>query len=187
MKSFAVVLSVLALGYSVLSSAAPRSVVRTQSDISFSVTQMGVAVQGKFTQFDAVIDLDTAKPQNTRAEVTVDIASLTTGNSEADAVALDKPWLDKLGFPKAVFRSTSVKPTGADSYEVGGTLTIRGKSRELTVPIRTANQPDGSTRVTGQLKIRRTDFGIGGGEWNEDDIVANEVPVTFRLLLAPAK
>ena len=40
--------------------------------------------------------------------------------------------------------------------------------------------------ASGAFSIKRTDFSIGGGEWNEGDLVADEVPVTFRLLLGPA-
>ncbi len=164
--------------------AAPRALVPAKSEITFSVKQMGVEVSGKFQRFDARVELDDAKPESATAEVTVDIASLTTGDGDADAIALDKPWLDKAGFPKATFKSSSVKQTAPGRYDVTGTLDIRGKSREITVPLTTAAQADGATLASGEFRIRRADFGIGGGEWNEGDLVANEVPVKFKLWLA---
>jgi len=167
--------------------AEPRPLIAAKSRIDFSVKQMGVAVSGQFRKFDANIDLDTAKPENSKAEVSVDIGSLYTGDQDADAIALDKPWLNKIDFPKATFKSTSVKGLAPNRYEVKGTLTIRGKSREIIVPLTTEAQADGTLKATGSFSIQRADFAIGGGEWNEGDLVANEVPVKFSLLLGAAK
>lgn len=184
MKLFtAVLLSLAALS----AQAAPRTVDTARSDISFSVKQMGVAVDGRFKRFDAQVSFDPAKPETSSAALTVDIASIDAGSEEADSTAVERAWLDKAGFPKATFKSSSVRAIGPGKYEAKGLLTIKGKPREITVPFRAADQASGATLLSGQFAIRRTDFGIGGGEWNEGDLVANEVPVQFQLLLAPAK
>lgn len=164
--------------------AAPRTLVAEKSDISFAVKQMGVEVSGRFQRFDAQIDLDSADLTASSAIVTVDISSLTTGDADADEIALDKPWLDSAAFPKATFTSSAVRRAGAKRFEATGTLAIRGKPREITVPFETTVQADGSMLVTGGFSVRRSDFGIGGGEWNEGDLVANDVPVRFSLQLA---
>lgn len=167
--------------------AAERTVDKAGSEIAFSVKQMGVTVGGNFSRFDAKIDLDSDKPEQSRAEISVDVTSLTTGDADSDAVALDKPWLNKLDFPKAMFKSTAVRALGPNRYEAKGMLTIRGKPREVTVPFTAQDQAGGATLLSGQFTLRRADFGIGGGEWNEGDLVANEVPVRFKLKLAPAR
>jgi len=91
------------------------------------------------------------------------------------------------GSTRLLFKSDFQKQwstrVGGDRYEVKGALSIKGKPRELTVPFTLKNLPDGSSVASGDFSIRRTDFGIGGGEWNEGDLVANEVPVHFRLTL----
>ncbi len=175
--------AVLLLAFTATTWAAERPVNYAKSEIGFSVKQMGVAVSGRFTRFTAKIDLDPAKPEKSSAEVTVDVGSIDTGSEEGDDTARDKAWLDVSGFPKATFKSTSVRATAPDRYEVKGSLSIRGKPREITVPLTLKNQPDGSAIASGEFQIRRTDFGVGGGEWNKDDLVANEVPVHFRLTL----
>lgn len=167
--------------------AASRTLIAKDSEIAFSVKQMGVPVSGTFKRFEASIDLDSAQPTASRAELTVDIASLDTGDDDADAVALDKPWLDKLGFPKATFKSSAVRALGPNRYEATGQLAIRGKSREITVPFETQDEKDGSTWVRGSFTIKRVDYGIGGGEWNQGDLVAPDVPVKFKLKLAPVR
>ncbi len=163
--------------------AAPRVVDVASSEIGFKVTQMGVEVSGRFTRFDGAVELDPAKPDAASARINVDIASLSTGDTDADAVALEEAWLNQAVFPKASFESSKLKLLGGNRYEASGTLTIRGKARPLTVPLTIDKARDGSLNVTGTLKINRSDFAVGGGEWNDDDLVANSVPVNFRLHL----
>lgn len=169
-----------------VSQAAALPLIAAKSRIEFSIKEMGVTVSGQFSRFDAVVDLDPAKPEALSAKISVDIASLTTGDSDADAIAVDKPWLNKAAFPKARFTSSAVRRVAAGRYEVQGMLTIRGKTREITVPLATITQGDGTMLATGSFSLQRSDFDIGGGEWNEGDVVANDVAVTFRLTLGTA-
>lgn len=164
--------------------AVERPLIPGKSEIGFTITQMGVGVSGNFRRFTARVNLDPARPERGSAEIEVDIASISTGEPDADTEALAKPWLDAAGFPKATFKSNAVRALGGERYEVKGVLCLKGKPRELTVPFTLKRQPDGTSVVSGEFKLRRTDFGIGGGEWNKDDLVANEVPVRFRLTLA---
>lgn len=177
------VLLILAMLLTSAAQAAPRALMAAQSKIEFGVKQMGVTISGEFRQFDAQVEFDAARPAATRATVVVQIASLTTGDDETDETAVGQAWLDKLHFPQARFTSTAVKALGGERYEATGTLSIRGQSRTIVVPLSMHEQKDGTLLASGGLTIRRADFGIGGGEWNEGDIVAKEVPVTFHLLL----
>ncbi|WP_169577665.1 YceI family protein [Sinimarinibacterium sp. CAU 1509] len=177
-------LPLLVFGHGV--EAAPRVVDSGASQISFSVKQMGVAVDGRFTRYSASIDLDTEHPEQSKARIEVDISSLDTGTPEADAIAIDTPWLNANAFPKAVFESTAVRSLGPNRYQAEGQLTIRGSTRAISVPFTTTALPDGRLRAQGEFTLNRTDFGIGGGEWNQGDLVADAVPVRFNLVLSPA-
>lgn len=163
-----------------MAAAAERALVPAQSEITFSVKQMGVAVSGAFRRYTARIDLDEKQLEKSSAQIEIDTASLSTGDDEADGVARDKAWLDTAGFPKAAFRSSSVRALGGGRYEARGALTIKGKSRELNVPFTLKNSV-----ASGEFVLKRVEFGIGGGEWNEGDLVAPDVAVRFRLQLAP--
>src|SRR3546814_17051885 len=120
------------------------------------------------------------KPETSSAKISGDIASLTTGDNDADAIAVDKPWLDKATFPQALFTSSAVKRVGPDRYDVKGALTIRGKTRAITVPLTTAAHSNGSVLATGSFRLQRSDFGIGGGERSEESRVGEEGVRTGR-------
>ncbi len=176
---------VLALGaHGVAAGAEARELLRTNSEIAFSVEQMGVAIRGRFTRFDARITFDPAQPAAATAQISVDIASLSTGDAEVDDVALDMPWLNRAMFPRATFVSHAVRALGDARYAADGALTIRGRTRPLSFTFAVDAQPGAALLLSGAFQLRRTDFGIGGGEWNQDELIADEVPVTFRLWLA---
>jgi len=70
--------------------------------------------------------------------------------------------------PTITFKSTRITPKGKDSYDVTGTLTIRGVSKEVTLPVSFLGfmkDPRGSERAGFEtaLTLNRKDFGI---VWN---------------------
>ena len=60
-------------------------IIPATSSVTFRYSQMGVAMDGRFRKFSAEVRLDPAKPQDTQARVLIDLASIDTGSSEADA------------------------------------------------------------------------------------------------------
>ncbi len=165
--------------------AMPRTLLPAESRIEFVVKEMGVPVQGAFARFDSAIDIDPANLGASSARLKIDIGSLTTGADEADAIAVNAEWLDKQHAPFAIYRTTAIRALGGGRYEAHGLLNLRNRERDLVVLFTSADQAGGKTLITGDFVIRRTEFAIGGGEWNEGGIVAEEIPVKVRLMLAP--
>jgi polyisoprenoid-binding protein YceI len=174
------------LTFSFAAVASPRSLVANESQIDFTVKEMGVPVAGKFTKFDAAVDIDMTKPERSSASIRIDVGSLSTGNDEADAIATGADWLDKDHSQYATFRSTAIRSLGDQTYEARGTLTLRGKARDILIRFKGADQGDGRTIITSKFDIQRSEFGIGAGVWNQGGVVAETIPVTVRLLMAPA-
>lgn len=178
--------SLLALALALPSQAAEFDRVLTdQSRIGFEFRQMGVPVSGGFRTFAAQVVFDPAKPGASRASVEIDLASIDAGGQEADDEVKSKNWLHVQQFPKATFVSSSVKALGGDRYQLAGKLTIKGKTRDVAVPI--TFKPDGANGLLdGSFTLKRLDYGVGSGPWGDTDTVADEVQVTFRFLAAAA-
>src|SRR5574343_1792059 len=151
-----------------------------KSSIAFTYKQMGVAVDGKFKKFASQLNFDPAKPTAAKATFDVELASVDTGAPEGDQEVAGKPWFNTKAFPTAKFVSGTVKPLGGNKYEVGGQLTIKGKTQDVVV---TATfTPQGNTGVfDGNFTLKRADFAIGEGSWAKFDIVANDVLIKFRI------
>ena len=154
-----------------------------QSEVSFSVKQMGVPVDGKFTRFDAQVQLDPKKPETGKVSFSIDIASATMGNAESDAELPKAEWFGTAKFPKATFASSAIKAAGPGRFEVAGKLTIKGNARDIVVPVALVQSGPAST-ATGTFTIKRVEFKIGEGEWTDTSIVANDVQIKFKLALS---
>jgi polyisoprenoid-binding protein YceI len=184
-KSIALAASCLVFS-SITASAAPRTLLPEEGQIEFIVKEMGVPVSGKFKRFEAAIDIDPIKPEKSSVSMRIDIGSLATGNDEADALAVGPDWLDKAHAPYAIFKSASIRELSKGRYEAKGTLNIHNKEREFAIQFSATDQSGGKTIVTSEFIIKRPDFAIGAGEWNEGDVVSPEILVKVRLALAPA-
>jgi len=155
-----------------------------RSQVRFVITQMNVPVEGGFGRFTMKARFDPAKPENAPLlRVELDVASIDTGSAEGDDEARRPLWFDAARHPKATFLCTSVKKQKDGRYLASGDLTLKGRSRPITVPFSLAPQPNGAWLAEGRVPVSRADFGIGGGEWN--DVVADRAEVRFRIWLMP--
>ena len=153
------------------------------SEIVFTTRQMGVPVEGRFGKFSAQVALDPRKPETGRVGMTIDTASARFGSAELDAEVPKPIWLHAAGFPQATFQSSRIQAAGPGRFEVAGQLTIKGATRDLVVPVQLA--PAGNNQVaTGSFTIKRLDFKVGEAEWADTSLLANDVIVRFKLVLA---
>lgn len=163
-----------------------QSVQADKSSISFRYKQMGVAVEGKFAKFHSTLQLDTAKPEAARVSIEIDLTSVDTGSAEGDEEVVGKSWFHTAAFPKALFVLKQLKATGPDSYEASGTLSIKGRARELKFPVKHSAQ-GGKGLLSASFNLARADFAIGEGVWSKFDVIGNEVQVNFQLTALSGK
>jgi len=157
-----------------------RTVLPKQSTIHFEFRQMGVPVKGGFKRFATDMAFDPAKPEAARAKIEIDLASIDAGSPEADDESAGKLWFNRSMYPKATFVASQVRALGNNRYEMRGTLTLKGRNREMVVPVTYAPGKNAAT-FDGGFVLKRLDFGIGEGLWADVSTVANEVQVKFRI------
>jgi polyisoprenoid-binding protein YceI len=145
--------------------------------------QMNVPFEARFKTFSAQLDYDPAHPENAKAQVAVDTASMDLGDPEYNREVSKKEWFNSAQFPKASFVSSSIKPAGAGKLAVAGKLTIKGKTTDVSFPVSTKTEA-GKQVFEGQLPIHRLAFNIGEGEWKDTSMVADEVVLKFRVTAA---
>ncbi len=164
-----------------------QQVLPAQSEIAFVSRQMGVPVEGKFKQWAAQIAFDPKNPATGKVGFTIQTGSASFGSPETDAEVPKAPWFNVAKFPTASFASSAIKPLGGGRFDVAGTLTIKGSSQPVVVPVtitQTGTQAGGTSTASGSFTIKRLDFKIGEGEWTDTSMVANDVTVKFKLALS---
>lgn len=157
-----------------------QKILRERSAIRFVTKQMNVPVEGQFRNFDGSVFFDPVKPGATKADFTVDLASIDLGNEEGETEAKRKLWLDTGAFPTAKFSAVSVQALGNNKFEAVGRLTIKGASHDVTAPF-TVTDVNLLRTVEGQFALKRLQYRIGEGQWSDTDTVADEVIVRFRF------
>ena len=154
-----------------------------KSKLGFSGQQTGTPFSGRFKTWTASIDFDPAHPEAAHIAATVDTASATTDDPQKDEALPTADWFDASRFAAAAFDATGFTPKGGDSYTAAGKLTLRGVTKDVTLPF-TLLVDGNSAHATGRAKLVRTEFGVGQGTWSTGDYVALDVDVDFDLVAA---
>ncbi|HEU4375645.1 MAG TPA: YceI family protein [Telluria sp.] len=171
------------LAVALAASAAPLKADLAHSSVAAVFKQMNVPVEARFKKFSANVDYDAAKPENSKATVDIDTASLDLGEAEMNKEVAKKEWFNAAQFPKASFVSSSIKPAGAGKLNVTGKLSIKGRSADVSFPL-TVKAEGGKQVFEGVLPIKRLAFNVGEGEWKDTSMVADEVLIKFRVAAA---
>jgi len=134
--------------------------VQSGKRLGFATTWSGDPVTGSFTSWDADITFGADALDKSHVKVTIQTGSARTGQEQPDSTLPTDDWFATSMFPTATFEAHSFKKTGTDRYVASGTLTIRGKSKPLSLPF--TLKIDGDTaKMTGSATIDRTAFGVG--------------------------
>lgn len=156
------------------------------SQIDFRVRHLVGRVRGSFSNWYAVITTDTRGWRSGRVDVTVQTASLNTGNALRDADLRSERFFAVNSFPEMTFRGTGLSMTDTTA-EIVGILTIKGRSHpaRFTGQFRgAAEDTEGHERIAfdATTSIDRRDYGM---EWNSivgaNSLIGNEVEVTIAL------
>ena len=133
--------------------------------IGFSARHaMVTKVRGSFESFEGTAHVDTTTPANSSVTVTIQAASVTTGNEQRDGHLKTPDFFDIANHPEITFVSTDVERDGTD-WEITGDLTINGVTKSVTIPFEetgSAKDPFGNTRVgfEGGVTIDRTEWNL---------------------------
>ncbi|MCU1600657.1 MAG: YceI family protein [Frankiales bacterium] len=125
---------------------------------------MVTKVRGSFDEFEGKAHLDFEDPTQSSAEITFQIASVSTGQKQRDEHLRTNDFFDAETYPTGQFVSTSVTKDG-DDYVLAGDLTLKGITKPVSITWEstgTAKDPFGNTRVgfEGRATINRKDWGI---------------------------
>jgi polyisoprenoid-binding protein YceI len=149
---------------------------------------MVTKVRGQFNSYDGKAHLDFEHPENSTAELTIDVASVDTRNAQRDAHLRTNDFFDAPSHPTITFVSTAVEQVDEQTYRLTGELTIKGVTKPVTVEFEytgTAKDPYGNTRVgfEGSTTINRREWGV---EWNAPletggVLVSDKVTLEFEI------
>jgi polyisoprenoid-binding protein YceI len=172
----------LALALPCAASAADYTVQPSGSKLGFTSSFQGSSFDGQFGKWTAAISYDAAKLATSKFDVTVDLSSAKTGDSDRDSALPGPDFFDVAKYPQAHFVTTAFRQQGSQVI-ADGTLTLRGVSKPVSLNVTFKPQGSGATLdVSGS--VNRLDFGVGGGQYKDTSVIGADVKVTAHLVLA---
>jgi polyisoprenoid-binding protein YceI len=177
------VLSALALGFPARGLGDTYQLDPVHSATVFSIHHFNSGyVWGLIGGPTGTITYDAADPSKLAFVVSVSLEHLDTQNAQRDNDLRGPDWFNAKQFPTMDFKSTSVKKTGDNTYDVTGDLTIHGVTKSVTVNMEmtgTGTGMLGETRLGFQttFTIRRQDFDLKA----DPGAVGDDVHITVAL------
>jgi polyisoprenoid-binding protein YceI len=155
------------------------------SEVGFQVRHLVSQTRGRFNDFTGSVNLDPKNLANSSVDFTIKAASIDTNVPDRDKHLRGADFFDVEKYPEITFKSKSIKAAGKDTYNVTGTLTMHGVSKDITLPVTylgQAKDPWGNTRAgfEATTTLNRKDFDIvwnkaldAGGAMLGDDVKIN--------------
>lgn len=103
----------------------------THSTIEFVARHMISKVRGRFTEFTGTVEVGDT-PEASSVQVEVVASSVTTHMEQRDTHLKSGDFFDLETHPTFSFRSTAVRVTGDDTFELDGDLTIKDITNPVT-------------------------------------------------------
>jgi polyisoprenoid-binding protein YceI len=173
----------MCLALPVAATATDYRVQKDQSTLGFTASFQGASFQGSFGQWQAAIRFDPAQVAISHFDVTVDTTSAATGDADRDNALPGADFFNATKYPQAHYVSTGFVRAGGHVI-AHGNLTLRGQTHPLDLTVTFAPQPDGTAAMDVSGTLKRLDYGVGGGEYADTSVIANDVTVNAHLVLA---
>jgi len=156
------------------------------SQVDFRVRHLLGRVRGTFTQWYGIIVTDDSNWTHGTVNVSVNTASINTGNAYRDADLRSPRFFAADSFPKMTFESTGIVATDS-TVEIGGILTMKGRARHvvLTGQYRgIAKDREGHQRIAfdASTVVDRRAFGLTYNEVVDGMLgIGNDAEITIAL------
>ena len=134
--------------------------------VQFRVKHLGYSwLYGRFNNFSGNFSYDETDAAANNVSVEIDTTSLDSNHAERDKHLRSSDFLDTDQFPTATFESTSYTPTGDNTADLTGNLTLHGVTQEVTLNVEHiggGDDPWGGYRqgFQGSTTIEPGDYGI---------------------------
>ena len=157
---------------------------KEDSHVGFSVYKWAVfKEEGRFKDFDGVIEFDPDDLTATKVEFSVNASSIDSRNPDRDGALRSEDFFHVTRYPSLRFKSASAKAVDRSTMLVEGDLTIRGITKRITLPVKVS----GVHRAGGRLgtlvgfestfSLNREDFNVGKG-W---EIIGKDVTISLII------
>jgi polyisoprenoid-binding protein YceI len=161
-------LVLLALGFLLVQTLSPAALAerkpyaldRSHCQLNFIGEALLISAHGSFDKWDADVQMDRDKLENSSLTLMIDATSINTRVERRDNHLRSPDFLDVKNHPQIKFVSTKVTRVDDKTVKLLGDLTIRGTTKPVEVPVKVVFLRQDDARFKGDLQINRKDFGV---------------------------
>lgn len=147
---------------------------KSHASLVLRASHMGFSIYTtRFSRFDSELTFDPKNLPASKVVATIDAASFEMDAAPQMCLDIMKgpQMLDTAKFPQIVFKSESVRMTGAESMEISGALTLHGVTRPMVLTASYNGGYPGMPEMDPQARVgfsahgsfKRSDYGIAYG------------------------
>ena len=155
------------------------------STLVFASNYQGETFTGRFGSFTTTMRFDPKQLATSQLDVAIQLAGTQTGNKDRDDTLVSADFFNVGKFAQARYTATKFRALGGNQYAADGNLSLRGVSKPVTLTFTWT--PGAQPVLSGKATVKRLDFGVGGGDWADTKTIPNEVAVSTKVVLKPAK
>lgn len=165
--------------------AKPHDVDYAHSEINFVAEARLISAHGFFGKWNADINYDAAKPEQSAITLKIDPATINTRNDRRDGHLKSPDFFDVAKYPEITFVSKRVVAKGNGQFDIVGDLSMHGVTKEVVAPARTVFYEGGLGRFKGGFTVNRRDYGI---TYNSTiNPIQDNVEVQFEMTIKETK
>jgi len=156
---------------------------KAASTLTFTGAAEGESFTGQFKEFTPKIRFDPADLADSKFDVTIQLASADSANTERDEILQGNDFFNTAKTPQSTYVATAFRDLGNGKFAADGTLTLRGVSKPVTLEFTWTSDGTNAT-LDGSAVVNRLDFNVGAGDWADASTIVHEIGVTTTLKLS---
>ena len=130
---------------------------------------------GSFKKLDGTIVFDEANLADSKFNLSIEVASINTGNGMMNKKAQIEEWFNASKYPNIKFKSTKVEKIGSN-YQITGNITLKGITKEYVIPA--TKSKDGKKIIfKGTFYVDRLEFKVG----HKSDVVPAKMKIIYSI------
>ena len=157
----------LSLGAAIASAADSFKIDPIHGTVIYRVNHLGVGnAYGRFNEPTGMVVVDKDDASKSSFTFEVQTSKVDTGNPKRDQHLQSPDFFNAKQFPTITFKSTSVKSSGDNKYEVAGDLTLHGVTKSITVNMEKTGEAQTQMGYRSgwqtEVDLKRSDYGMNG-------------------------
>jgi polyisoprenoid-binding protein YceI len=134
-----------------------------KSKIEFVIKNLGINVDGHFNTFSINSEIDVNLDLKS-LDGKISVSSIETGIDSRDEHLLDEDYFNVNSHKYITLKSTSVTKTAENKYKVKADLSVKGKTKKITIPVIVV-KTNNITKIISSFEINRKDYDVGGSSF----------------------